>query len=184
MLPSDRRKSLSEEPHDEPEKQAWVVGSGTSTIPESKKIEKQKMLDEFTSATGYHRKHAIRVLKNQVQVQKNFNRKTKTYKTRYRDEVVQALKQIRETCGQICSKWLQPYLPEAIKVLECHAEIRLSKDTKDLLLKISSASIDRCWRPVRLKVPSGLSATKSGNLQWTLCYADLHCSGWRIHRSQ
>ena len=33
------------------------------------KIEKQKMLDEFTSATGYHRKYAIRVLKNKVQVQ-------------------------------------------------------------------------------------------------------------------
>ena len=28
------------------------------------KVEKQKMLDEFTSVTGYHRKHAIRVLKN------------------------------------------------------------------------------------------------------------------------
>ena len=33
------------------------------------KNEKQKMLDEFTSATGYHRKYAIRILKNQVQVQ-------------------------------------------------------------------------------------------------------------------
>jgi hypothetical protein len=30
------------------------------------KSEKQKILDEFTSATGYHRKHAIRVLKNKV----------------------------------------------------------------------------------------------------------------------
>ena len=33
------------------------------------KFEKQKILDEFTSATGYHRKHAIRVLKNKVQAQ-------------------------------------------------------------------------------------------------------------------
>lgn len=32
------------------------------------KLEKQKILDKFTSATGYHRKHAIRILKNQVQV--------------------------------------------------------------------------------------------------------------------
>ena len=32
------------------------------------KVEKQKMLDEFTCATGYHRKYAIRILKNQVQV--------------------------------------------------------------------------------------------------------------------
>lgn len=128
------------------------------------KVEKQKMLDEFTSATGYHRKHAIRVLKNQVQVQKRLNRKTKTYKTIYRGEVVQTLEQIWEICGQICSKRLQPYLPEAIKVLERHKEIELSKETKDLLLKISSASIDRCLRPIRCKSPRGLGTTKPGSL--------------------
>jgi len=82
------------------------------------KVEKQKMLDEFTLTTGYHRKHAIRVLKNQVQVQNHFKRKTKTYQTIYGGEVVQALEQIWEIYGRICSKRLQPYLPEAIKVLE------------------------------------------------------------------
>jgi hypothetical protein len=105
------------------------------------KLEKQKMLDEFTSATGYHRKHAIRVLKNQVQIQKHLKGKTKTYKTVYRGEVVQALEQIWEICGRICSKRLQPYLPEAIKVLERCKEINITKDAKELLLKISSASI-------------------------------------------
>jgi hypothetical protein len=130
----------------------------------AKKLEKQKMLDEFTSATGYHRKHAIRVLKNQRQVQKRLKGKTKTYKTIYRGEVVQALEQIWEICGQICSKRLQPYLPEAIKVLERCKEINITKDTKDLLLKISSASIDRCLRPVRCKSPHGLSTTKPGSL--------------------
>lgn len=128
------------------------------------KFEKQKILDEFTSATGYHRKHAIRVLKNQVQVQNHLKRKTKTYKTIYRGEAVKALEQIWEIYGRICSKRLQPFLPEAIKVLErCH-EIELSKDDKELLLKISSASIDRCLRPVRIKLPHGLSTTKPGSL--------------------
>jgi hypothetical protein len=47
------------------------------------KAEKQKMLDEFTSVTGYHRKHAIRILKNQVQVRNHLKGKTKTYKTIY-----------------------------------------------------------------------------------------------------
>ena len=58
------------------------------------KAEKQKMLDEFTSATGYHRKHAIRVLKNKVQSQNHLKGKTKTYKTVYGGEVVQVLEQI------------------------------------------------------------------------------------------
>jgi len=128
------------------------------------KVEKQKMLDEFTSATGYHRKYAIRVLKNQRQIQNRLKGKTKTYKTVYGGEVVQALEHIWEIYGQICSKRLQPILPEAIKVLERCEEIDLSKETKDLLLKISSASIDRCLRPIRSKSPHGLSTTKPGSL--------------------
>ncbi len=128
------------------------------------KLEKQTMLDEFTSATGYHRKHAIRVLKNQGQVQNHPKRKNKTFKTIYRGEVVQALEQIWEIYGHICSKRLQPFLPEAIRVLERCQEITLSNDTKELLLKISSASIDRCLRPIRRKSPQGLSTTKPGSL--------------------
>lgn len=128
------------------------------------KVEKQKMLDEFTSSTGYHRKHAIRVLKNKVQVQNHHKRKTKTYKAVYRGEVVQALEQIWEIYGHICSKRLQPFLPEAIRVLERCKEIEFSEDTKGLLLKISSASIDRCLRPVRIRSPHGLSTTKPGSL--------------------
>ena len=126
------------------------------------KVAKQNMLDEFTAATGYHRKYAIRVLKNQVQ--KHHNKKTKGYKAIYRGEVVQALEQIWEIYGRICSKRLQPYLPEGIKVLERCQEIKLSQDTKDLLLKISSASIDRCLHPIRLKSPHGLGTTKPGSL--------------------
>ena len=77
---------------------------------------------------------------------------------------MQALEQIWEIYGRICSKRLQPFLPEAIKVLErCH-EIELSKATQELLLKISSASIDRCLRSVRIKSRHGLSTTKPGSL--------------------
>jgi len=128
------------------------------------KDEKQKMLDEFTSATGYHRKHAIRVLQNQVQVQNRLKRKTKAYKTIYCGEVVQALEEIWEIYGQICSKRLQPFLPEAIKVLERCKAMEFSQETKELLLKISSASIDRCLRPIRIQSPHGLSTTKPGSL--------------------
>jgi len=128
------------------------------------KAEKRKMLDEFTAATGYHRKHAIRVLKNQVQDQNRHKGKTKTYPAIYRGDVVRVLEQIWEIYGRICSKRLRPFLPEAIKVLERFQEIELSPETKDLLLKISSASIDRCLRPARFKSPHGLSTTKPGSL--------------------
>lgn len=128
------------------------------------KFEKQKILDEFTSATGYHRKHAIRVLKNKVQRQNRLKGKRKAYKRVYCGEVVQVLEQFWEIYGHLCSKRLQPFLPEAIRVLERCQEISLSQETKELLLKISSASIDRCLRPIRSQMPHGLSTTKPGSL--------------------
>jgi hypothetical protein len=95
----------------------------------------------LVSPLRYHRKcrhdataaHAIRVLKNRVQVQKHLKRKTKTYKTIYPGEVVQTLEQIGEIYSRICSKRLQPFLPEAIRVLERCKEIKLFKDIKELL---------------------------------------------------
>jgi hypothetical protein len=126
------------------------------------KAEKQKILDEFTSATGYHRKHAIRVLKNRVA--KSRRRKRTGYPTVYGGAVMQTLEQIWEIYGHICSKRLQPFLPEAIQVLERCQEMELSEEIKALLLKISSASIDRCLRTVRLQTPHGLHTTKPGSL--------------------
>jgi hypothetical protein len=126
------------------------------------KVEKQKILDEFTSATGYHRKHAIRVLKNQRQTYPK--RKRTGYKIVYDGEVVQVLEQIWEIYGRICSKRLRPFLAEGIRVLERCQEIELSEETKALLLKISSASIDRCLHPIRIKTSHGLSTTKPGSL--------------------
>ena len=102
------------------------------------KQDKQRMLDEFICATGYHRKYAIRILKNQIQVQNHLKGKTKTYKTVYRGEVVEALEQIWEIYGQICSKRLQPILPGAIKVLERCQEITISQEKRDKVVMISS----------------------------------------------
>lgn len=133
---------------------------------QASKEEKQKILDEFTCATGYHRKHAIRVLKKRVS--KTRRRKQTGYPMIYQGEVVQALEQIWEIYGHLCSKRLQPFLPEAIRVLERCQEIELSEETKELLLKISSASIDRCLRPIRLTTRHGLSTTKPGSLLKTL----------------
>lgn len=93
----------------------------------------------------------IRVLKNQEKVQNH--QKGKTRLCHYLGQVVKILEQIREICRQICSKRLPPNLPEAIKVLERSKEINITKETKQLLLKNSSATADRCLRPVRLQTP-------------------------------
>ena len=87
--------------------------------------------------------------------------------------MVQAREQIWQIYGHICLQKTATIYPgtdrqdgvsEAIRVLERCKEIEFSKATKELLLKISSASIDRCLRSVRIKSPHGLSTTKPGSL--------------------
>ena len=125
------------------------------------KAKKQKVLDEFTAATGYHRKYAVRVLKHGY---KHRRSKPKGRTAVYRGAVVDALEEIWEIYGRICSKRLQPYLPEGIKVLERCGELEFSAETKKLLLCISRSTIDRCLAPVRFKAPHGLRTTKPGSL--------------------
>jgi len=78
--------------------------------------------------------------------------------------VVTALEYIWEICGQICSRRLQPFLPEIVKVLERNHEIYISAEVKQLLLKISRSSIDRCLSSTYQTHPHGLSTTRPGTL--------------------
>lgn len=126
------------------------------------KVEKQKILDEFTAATGYHRKYAIRILRHGYP-RRQHKRKGRT--AIYRGEVVQALEVIWEIYGRICSKRLHPFLPEGIRILERCQELNITLEVKQLLLSMSRSTIDRCLKPVRFKDKlHGLSTTKPGTL--------------------
>jgi hypothetical protein len=127
----------------------------------AKKQEKHKILDEFMVTTGFHRKYAIRVL--------NHGPRRRTGKKpglakKYTGEVVAVLERIWEICGCICSKRLHPFLPEMVKVLERCQELTIPAETKDLLLRMSPATMDRCLRPIRVRHPRGRSTTKPGTL--------------------
>jgi len=128
----------------------------------AKRSEKATILDEFVAVTSYHRKYATRILKHGRPRQSG---KKHGFHKIYQGEVVVALEQIWEVCGRICSKRLQPFLPEMVKVLERCGELRLTEQTKMLLLQMSRSTIDRCLGPVRFEHPShGLSTTKPGSL--------------------
>jgi len=127
----------------------------------ARRPEKKIILDEFVAATGYHRKYATRLLKHG---RPRHSAKKHGLPKVYHGAVVAALEQIWEICGRICSKRLHPFLPEMVKVLERCGELQLPAETKVLLLQMSSATMDRCLRPVRFEHPHGLSTTKPGTL--------------------
>jgi len=126
------------------------------------KAGKERILDELIATTGYHRKYAIRLLKHGTKPRgwKKVGRRKK-----YQGEVVLALERVWEICGRICSKRLQPFLPEMVTVLERCGELCLPQETKTLLLGMSRATIDRCLKRARFTQPQhGRSTTKPGSL--------------------
>ena len=128
---------------------------------QASRTEKTRLLDEFISVTGFHRKHAIRVLRKGVP---NCPRERRGRQRTYTGAVVSALSEIWRICGCICGKRLQPFLPEMVKTLERHGELNLDVKTKALLLQMSAATIDRRLHPFRAQQGRGMSTTKRGTL--------------------
>jgi hypothetical protein len=126
------------------------------------KEEKGKMLDEFTKVTGLHRKAAIRLLSRRGPpgVRKRLGRPR-----RYGTEVAEALRAIWEASDRLCSKRLQPFLPEMIRVLRQHGEQMIDAATETELRRMSPSTIDRLLRPCRkLGGRRGFSTTRPGSL--------------------
>lgn len=127
----------------------------------AKKTHKCRILDEFIASTGYHRKYAIQVLRRG---RKGKRGKKGGRKRVYQGDVTQALAQVWEICGRICSKQLKPLMPEILSVLERHHELSLAPETRTSLCRMSAATMDRCLRNERFEHPRGLSTTKPGTL--------------------
>ena len=66
--------------------------------------DKQRILDEFIAASGYHRKYAISLLRLSGQGKTSARNKRRRQRT-YSDEVKQALTIIWQAANRLCSTW-------------------------------------------------------------------------------
>jgi hypothetical protein len=101
--------------------------------------EKPKILEEFVRLTGYHRKHAIRVLNGNAA-----KRAERRPRERIYDEAVrQALIILWEAADRICSKRLKAAQPLLIAAMERHGHLALDAGVRQRLLAMSTATTDR-----------------------------------------
>jgi hypothetical protein len=129
----------------------------------AKRVEKSLILEELCSISGYHKKHAIRLL--------NQNKKSKkrTGANRGRPccypakDYLEPLKRIWLTTDQLCGKRLKEALPLWLPHYAGAYE-PLPQKIYEGLLKISSATIDRLLKQVRIQNHRGLSGTKPGRI--------------------
>ena len=136
------------------------------------KKEKSRILDEFVSLTGYNRSYAGCVLRGccSKKTLKQGKGKTKVIRKRkakkYGKDVVSVLRSLWITSDYICGKRLAPLLKDLVSALERFGELTLSKETREKLLSISPATIDRLLEPDRrsMELKKGRGGTKPGTL--------------------
>lgn len=122
--------------------------------------DKTRILDEFARITGYHRKHAIRLLKGadmaDLVALDAGKRATKAQRQRVYDEgFVSNLVVFWETADRISGKRLVPLLPQLVSSLERHGRVVLDEDTRNKMLHVSPATVDRLLQPMRQEAAGG-----------------------------
>ena len=106
--------------------------------------ERRQILSEFARVTGYHRKHALRVL-NQPPASPSPCPRVRLYDA----AVHQALTVLWEAADRICGKRLRVLLPVLIDAMERHGHLQLDPVVRSRLLDVSAATIDRLLGPER-----------------------------------
>jgi hypothetical protein len=109
------------------------------------RVEKKTILDEFIKVTGFHRKHAIRVLRRTTRESTSSAPRSRLY-----DEAVRsALTILWEAADRICGKRLKQAIPTLVDAMERHGHLQLDVEVRRLLLAMSAATMDRILKPVR-----------------------------------
>jgi hypothetical protein len=106
--------------------------------------EKGRILDEFCTTTGMHRKAAIRLLGI-----RRLKAGRKPRERTYGPEAAEVLRQVWEAGDRMCGKLLVGAMPSLLEALERHGELRPGAAEKEALLAMSAATIDRLLRPAR-----------------------------------
>lgn len=108
---------------------------------------KSNILDEFSLVSGYHRKHAIRLLNNP-----SGSKSLSTImisKRVYDAAVKEALIVLWETADRICGKRLKAVIPNLLEAMERYGHFKLETEIRKKVLAVSAATIDRVLQSVR-----------------------------------
>jgi hypothetical protein len=110
------------------------------------RADRGRMLDEFATLTGHHRKHAMRLLRAGVSVGRSSPRPERRV---YDQAMREALIVVWEASDRICGKRLQPLIPILVSAMERHGHLQLAPEVLAGLLTMSAATMDRALREAR-----------------------------------
>ena len=112
----------------------------------SSRMERGRILDEFTAVSGLHRKHAMRLLRAGQAGRRSGPRPGRRL---YDEAVREALIVIWEASDRVCGKRLRPLVPILVEAMERHGHLHLTQEVRAGLEAMSAATIDRALRDAR-----------------------------------
>src|ERR1700722_9272715 len=132
-----------------------VVSAVTERYRSAKRTEKGRILDALCATTGWHRKHAVRALRQQERVRPNGVEAPRERSRRYGATVKDALTALWEASDRVCGKRLKVMIPILLAALEQHGRLQLGLADRDRVLAISPATIDRLLVDVKVAASGG-----------------------------
>jgi hypothetical protein len=126
---------------------AELVAATSSRYRTSDRFEKKRILDEFVAVTGFHRKHAMRLLRSEATAKTSGGPRPK--RRLYDDAVRTALIVVWEASDRICGKRLRPLVPLLVEAMERHGHLQLDSEVRRQLLAMSAATIDRALQEAK-----------------------------------
>jgi hypothetical protein len=125
-----------------------LIAAVSSRYRQASRNEKKAILDEFVAVTGYHRKHAMRLLRRELEEP----RTPRPRRCVYDEAVRQALTILWEAADRVCGKRLKALLPTLIEAMQRHGHLDLDPKVHGALLQVSAATIDRALEDARLHI--------------------------------
>src|SRR3954451_14441025 len=123
-----------------------LVAAVIERYSKGKRAEKGRILDEFVAVTGFHRKHAMRVLRGGAANRRSAPRPERRL---YDEAVREALIVLWEASDRVCGKRLKALAPLLVEAMERHGHLHLAPEVRASLLAMSAATIDRALRGLR-----------------------------------
>ena len=120
-----------------------VVSAVMERYRSAKRAEKGRILDALCATTGWHRKHAVRALRQRETVGSGEVEAPRERKRRYGATIKDAMTALWEASDRVCGKRLKVMIPILLPALEQHGRLQLGPADRHRVLAISAATIDR-----------------------------------------
>lgn len=123
-----------------------LVAAISGRYTRSGRDEKTRILDEFVAVTGFHRKHAMRLLRAGGP---DGGAGPRPGRRVYGEAVRTTLLVVWEASDRVCGKRLRAIMPVLVEAMERHGHLALDAEVRRRLLAMSAATIDRALRDAK-----------------------------------